>query len=80
LASLEAQEALQRGLNRMERWAIVNGMKFSRNKCQNLHLGQSNARHKYRLGEDWLESSPAERGLGMLAEGLLHGSHQCRTA
>jgi len=77
LASLEAQEALQRGLNRLERWAIINDMKFNKNKCWKLHLGQSNARHKYRLGEDWLESSPAERGLGMLPDGLLHGSHQC---
>lgn len=28
-----------------------------------LHLGQSNAGHKYQLGEEWLESSPTERDL-----------------
>lgn len=33
---------------------ILNGMNFN-NKCWILNLGQSNARHKYKLGEAWLE-------------------------
>lgn len=47
-------------------WAMINGMKFSKSKCWILLLGQSNARHKHKLGEEGLESSPAQRGLGML--------------
>jgi len=39
---------------------MINGMKFNKSKCQILHLGQSNAGDKYKLGEEWLESSPAE--------------------
>ena len=48
--SLEGQEALQRNLDRLEHWAMINGMKFNKSKCQILHIGQSNARHKYKLG------------------------------
>ncbi|KAK4811153.1 hypothetical protein QYF61_019784 [Mycteria americana] len=74
--SLEGQEALQRDLDRLEHWAIVNGMKF--NKI--LHLGWSNAGHKYKLGEEWLGSSPAERDLGVLVNSRLNRSQQCALA
>jgi len=61
--SLEGQEALQRDLNRLQHWAMINGVKFYRSICQTLHLGQSNARHKSKFREVWLESSPAGRDL-----------------
>ncbi|KAK4830117.1 hypothetical protein QYF61_008544, partial [Mycteria americana] len=70
--SFEGQEALQRDLDRLEHWAMIDGMKFNKLKCQILHLGQSNARHKYKLGEEWLESSPAERDLGGLVDSRLN--------
>jgi len=42
-------------------------MKLNKNECQILHLGWSYAGHKYKLREEWLESSPAERELGVPA-------------
>lgn len=41
-------------------------MKFNKEERWVLHLGQNNAGHRYRLGEECLESSSAERDLGML--------------
>ncbi|KAK4811154.1 hypothetical protein QYF61_019785 [Mycteria americana] len=78
--SLEGQKALQTDLDRLEHWAIINGMKFNKAKCQILHLGQSNAGHKYKLGEEWLGSSPAERDLGVLVDSRLNRSQQCALA
>ncbi|KAK4820681.1 hypothetical protein QYF61_003601 [Mycteria americana] len=55
-------------------------MKFNKSKGRILHLGQSNAGYKYKLGEEWLESSPAERDLGMLLDSRLSMSQQCALA
>ncbi|KAK4827853.1 hypothetical protein QYF61_022003 [Mycteria americana] len=70
------EEGFQRDLDRLAHWAMTNGTKFNKLKCQILHLGQRNARHKYKLGEEWLESSPAERDLGVLVDSRLHTSQQ----
>ncbi|PKU43821.1 pol- hypothetical protein [Limosa lapponica baueri] len=78
--SLEGQEALQRDLDTMEHWAIINGMEFIKNKYWTLRLGQKNTGYKYELGEEWLESSPAERDLGVLVDGKLNRSQQCALA
>ncbi|KAK4825196.1 hypothetical protein QYF61_025124 [Mycteria americana] len=71
------EEALQSDLDRLEHWAMINGMKFNKLKCWILRLGQSNAGHKYKLGEEWLESSPAERDLGVLVGSRLNESAAC---
>ncbi|PKU30118.1 rna-directed dna polymerase from mobile element jockey-like [Limosa lapponica baueri] len=74
--SLEGQEALQRDLDRLEHWSIINGMKFNKTKFQIQHLGRSNTGQKCKLGEEWLGSSPAERDLGVLVESRLSTCQQ----
>ncbi|PKU43998.1 hypothetical protein llap_5687 [Limosa lapponica baueri] len=55
---------------------MINGMKFNKSECQILHVGWSNTGHKYKVGEEWLESSPAERDLGVLGDSRLNRSQQ----
>jgi len=44
---LEGGDATQSDLDRLERWARANLMKFNKAKCKVLHLSRGNLKHKY---------------------------------
>ncbi|GAB0176829.1 interleukin-15 [Grus japonensis] len=52
-------------------------MRFNKAQCLVLHLGHNNPMQCYRLGEEWLESCPVEKDLGVFLNRWLNTSQQC---
>lgn len=62
----------------IENWVAEGGsaVMFSWNKCRVLHLKRNNNTHQFRSGTDLLETSSAEKDLGVIVDSRLTMSQQ----
>ena len=75
----ESCAATWQDLGMLESWVEGNLMRFNKYKCGVLRLQGNNCMHQYRLGAHLLESSSADKDLGVLVDNRWPMSQQCAT-
>ena len=60
----------------LKNWAQKDPVRFNRAKCKVLHLDHSSPHYQYKLGNERIEHSPAEKDLGILVGGKVDMSQQ----
>lgn len=63
-------------VSRLEKLAHANLMGFNKARDKVLQVGWGNYQYQYRLGEEWIESNPVEKDLGVQVDEMVDGTWQ----
>ena len=80
IMTVEDSAVLQNCLDMLVAWADKWGMKFNTGKCKVMHVGNSNQEIQYTMGGTVLESTEAERDIGVLVSSSMKPTKQCQKA
>ena len=75
--SVTQRQLLQRDLDTLVEWSRTWLMNFNFDKCHVLHIGNSNPRVNYKMGNASLKSVQREKDLGVVISADLKHSNQC---
>ena len=78
--SEEERMAFQQGIDNLHRWSSEWQMPFNEDKCHVLHVGRTNSRFQYTMGQRVLESVEQEKDVGVIISENLKPSLQCAKA
>ena len=78
--STEEATKLQNDLKTLFKWSTDWQMSFNESKCKCLHVGRSNQRRPYTIGESVIEEVKSERDLGVKVDESFQWSVQCAEA
>jgi ribonucleases P/MRP protein subunit RPP40 len=73
-------EILQNDLDKLDEWSKKWQMEFNKDKCMVMHVGKSNCKTVYKLGDTILKSSTQERDLGIIVDNSIKFTEQCNAA
>ena len=75
-SGFDGQSALQRDLTKVQEWAERWKMDFNIGKCKVMHIGNKNPKNVYSMGGNEIETTNAERDLGVTIDDRLDlGTH-----
>jgi len=76
VAEEHQHSVLQQDLERLQSWAKKWQMVFNAQKCKVMHIGNSNAKYNYHMGEVTLSKTSCEKDLGVwVDDGLKFSEH-----